>query len=179
MDIREFFQKSAGKWSSIKSSHHVDVTQQQSGKSSIEMELLEPSDATVAQLCQKQGIDPSHITCAARVQWDGYLEGDTKNQKGSLVMAAIAQEDNLRQGKLLRTIGNFGVPAPASEFSFGENHEITFTTSADGLTTVERIWFESDNVRVRHTKIQRPDGSHSVAFCSEVRLISTPPKADS
>ncbi|MGI0494195.1 phycobiliprotein lyase [Alkalinema pantanalense CENA528] len=176
MDIQEFFQKSAGRWSSIKSNHHVNVTQQQSGKSTLEMQLLEPSDAAIAQLCEKQGITPSQITCAARVQWDGFVEGETSNQKGSLVMAAIAHPEDQRQGKLLRAIGNFGVPAPAGEFAFGENNEITITTEKEGLLTVERIWYESDNVRLRHSKIHRPDGTSSVTFCSEVRLISAPAK---
>ncbi|MEB3295396.1 MAG: phycobiliprotein lyase [Synechococcales bacterium] len=175
MDIQAFFQLSAGKWSSIKSDHHVDVTQQQSGRSMIEMELLEPDHAAIAQLCQAHQISPDQIVCAAQVKWDGFLEGDTKNQVGSQVMAAIASTDDRRQGKLLRTSGRFATPAPATEFVFGAGNEITLTTEQGGLTMVERIWYESDNVRMRHTKIYRPDGSNSIVFCSEIRLGVTKP----
>jgi CpeS-like protein len=175
MDIQAFFQLSAGKWSSIKSDHHVQVTQQRSGRSLIEMELLEMENAAIAQLCQAHQVSPEQVTCAAQVKWDGFLEGDTQNQVGSLVMAAIAPTGDLRQGKLLRTSGKFGTPAPATEFIFGEGDEITLTTEQDGLIVVERIWFESDNVRLRHRKIHRPDGSSSIAFCSEVRLGVTKP----
>jgi CpeS-like protein len=172
MDIREFFQQSSGKWSSIKSSHHVDNTTQQSGKSTIEMALLEPSEAAVVALCEKQGVNPQTVLCGARVQWDGFIEGETKNQKGSLLMVAAG---DAMAGTLYRSMGNFGIAVPASQFSFAEGQEITLTTTADNLTTVERIWFESENVRLRHTKTHRPDGSSTIAFCSEVRLGVTKP----
>jgi CpeS-like protein len=172
MNIREFFQQSSGKWSSIKSSHHVDNTTQQSGKSTIEMTLLEASDPNVLALCQKQGVNPSTVICGARVQWDGFLEGETKNQKGSLMMVAAGE---MMTGKLYRSTGNFGIAIPFSTYSFAQGKEITFTTQADTVTTVERIWFESENVRLRHTKTHRSDGSSSIAFCSEVRLGVTKP----
>lgn len=175
MDIREFFQQSSGKWSSIKSSHHVDSTTQQSGKSTLQMVLLEPDDAAVAALCEKQGVKLSLVLGAARVEWDGYIEGETKNQKGSLVMVATG---DLTKGRMYRSIGNFGVAVPYSEYSFAEGHEITFRTEVDGTVTVERIWFESENVRLRHTKIRRSDGSTTIVFCSEVRLGVTKPATE-
>ncbi len=175
MDIRKFFQQSSGKWSSIKSSHHVDSTTQQSGKSTLQMVLLDPDDAAVVALCEKQGVKLSAVLGAARVEWDGYMEGETKSQKGSLVMVATG---DLMVGRIYRSIGNFGVAAPYSDYSFAEGEEITFTTEADGVTAVERIWFESENVRLRHTKTRRSDGSSTIAFCSEVRLGVTKPAAE-
>jgi hypothetical protein len=172
MDIREFFQQSSGKWSSIKSSHHVDNTTQQSGKSTIEMELLEASEPSVVALCEKQGVNPKAVLCSAKVQWDGFLEGETKSQKGSLLMVAAG---DAMSGTLYRSMGNFGVAVPSSTFSFAEGQEITLTTTAENTTTIERIWFESENVRLRHSKTHRPDGSSSIAFCSEVRLGVTKP----
>jgi hypothetical protein len=176
MDIQEFLQKSSGKWSSIKSNHHVDTTTQQSGKSTIEMELLDASNALVVQLCQKQGLNPTTITCGAKVQWDGFLDGETGSQKGSLIMAVTSGDRNT--GEIYRSIGTFAMAAPKGEFSFAEGDEFVLTTVTDKGTTVERIWFESENVRLRHTKIHRPDGSHSIAFCSEVRLGVTKPIAE-
>ena len=175
MDIREFFQQSAGKWSSIKSSHHVDSTTQQSGKSTLQMVLLESGDASVVALCEKQGVKLSTVLGAARVEWDGYLEGETKNQKGSLVMVATG---DLTAGRMYRSIGNYGGPVPYSEYSFAKGDEITFTTEADRAVAVERIWFESENVRLRHTKTHRADGSSTIAFCSEVRLGVTKPAGE-
>ncbi len=173
MDIQEFLQKSSGRWSSIKSNHHVDNTTQQSGKSTIEMELLDANHPLIIQLCQKQDLNPTQVTQGAKIQWDGFLDGDTGSQKGSLMMAVISPD--LKTGQIYRSIGNFGMAAPVSRFSFADGQEFVLTTVSDKGTSVERIWFESDNVRLRHTKIHRPDGSSSIAFCSEVRLGVTKP----
>ena len=85
---------------------------------------------------------------------------------------------DLTKGRMYRSIGNFGVAVPYSEYSFAEGHEITFRTEVDGTVTVERIWFESENVRLRHTKTRRSDGSTTIVFCSEVRLGVTKPAAE-
>lgn len=107
MDIVAFFQQSAGKWSSIKSNHHVDTTQQQSGRSTIEMTLLESHDPAVIELCTKQQQDPSAVISAARVKWEGTLEGSTKSETNSTLLVAIG---DVKQGQLLRAMGNFGSP---------------------------------------------------------------------
>jgi hypothetical protein len=40
--------------------------------------------------------------------------------------------------------------------------------------SVERVWYESENVRMRHTKVQQSDGKSVVAFFSEIRLLQAP-----
>ncbi len=169
MSIVEFFQQSAGRWISIKSNHHVDTTQQQSGRSTIEMELLGTSDAAVLELCSKQGQDPDQVTCAAKVKWDGTMEGVTKQDVGSTMLVAIGDP---KQGQLLRSLGNFGTPAPSGCYCFGDGGEFILMVEDQAVVTTERVWFESENVRLRHTKIQYADGKSIVSFCSEVRMIA-------
>lgn len=169
MDIVEFFQQSAGRWSSIKSNHHVDSTQQQSGRSTLEMELLDAADAAVTELCNQQGHDPSHVACAAKVKWEGTMEGTTKQDIGASTLVAIGSPE---KGQILRTLGNFGTPAPTGTYSFGDNGEFIMVVEDKHVVTTDRVWYESENVRMRHTKIQYADGKSVVAFCSEVRLMS-------
>jgi hypothetical protein len=170
MSIVAFFQQSAGRWSSIKSNHHVSTTQQQSGRSTVEMELLTADDASVITLCEKQGMNPSEVAAAAKVTWDGFMEGSSKNEVGSAVLVAIGNEQT---GTLLRSTGNFGVPAAPGRYGFGEGGEflLTIEDSAKNQVTTERVWFESENVRMRHNKIESSDGQCIVAFWSEVRLL--------
>jgi CpeS-like protein len=172
MDIVAFFQQSAGRWSSIKSNHHVDTTQQQSGRSTIEMSLIELHDPAVLELCTKQGQDPSTVASAAKLKWEGTMEGTTKPETNSGLIVAVGDPT---QGHLLRTIGNFGTTASQGQYSFGDGGEFMLVMEDKDWVTTERVWFESDNVRFRHTKIQYTDGKHVVSFCSEVRLL--PPKA--
>jgi hypothetical protein len=169
MDIVGFFQQSAGKWSSIKSNHHVDTTQQQSGRSTIEMTLLPLDDASVTKLCS-----PGAPLAAAQVKWEGTMEGNPKTDTNNSLLVAIGSPT---QGELLRTIGNFGTPAPIGQYSFGDGGEFMLVVEHPAGVTTERVWFESENVRLRHTKIQNPDGTHVVAFCSEVRILPPKPAA--
>jgi hypothetical protein len=169
MDIVAFFQQSAGKWSSIKSNHHVDTTQQQSGRSTIVMTLVEPTDPAVLDLCSKQGQDPSQVTAAAQLQWEGTMEGTTKQETNTGLIVAVGQPT---QGQLLRTIGKFGTATSGGDYRFGDGGEFILTMTDKDWVTTERVWFESENVRLRHTKIQYPDGKHVVSFCSEVRLLA-------
>ncbi|MFM2430671.1 MAG: hypothetical protein RLZZ511_1884 [Cyanobacteriota bacterium] len=174
MDIVAFFQQSAGRWSSIKSNHHVDTTQQQSGRSAIEMDLLDVNDPAVLELCSKQGEDPQSVTVAAKVKWEGTLEGSTKTDTNQSLLVAIGDPT---QGQLLRTIGKFGTPSATGRYHFGEGGEFILTVEDQNWVTTERVWFESENVRMRHTKIQHTDNRQVVSFCSEVRLVTAPPKA--
>jgi CpeS-like protein len=174
MDIAAFFQQSAGKWSSIKSNHHVDTTQQQSGRSTIEMTLLDPTDPTVLDLCSKQGQDPTTVISAARVKWEGTLEGTNKTETNSSLLVALGSPT---QGQLLRTIGNFGTPGPIGEYSFGDGGEFLLRVADADWVTTERVWFESENVRLRHTKVAYTNGKNVVAFCSEVRMLAATAKA--
>lgn len=167
MDIAAFFDLSAGKWSSIKSNHHMQTTQQQSGRSTIQMTPLEVSDQSVVDLCSKQSL--GNAVRAARVTWDGTLEGNAKGDKGSTLLVAIEQSPTA--GKLVRAIGNFGASVMVSEYRAGEG-EMTFVTTIGDQVTTERVWFESDNVRLRHTKIEGADGKCTVAFCSEIRSMA-------
>jgi CpeS-like protein len=169
MDILEFFQLSTGKWSSIKSNHHVDVTQQQSGRSTLEMTELAQSDPQVAALCALHNVDPSQVLCAAQVSWDGTLEGNKGADRGTTLMAAVGTP---RSGQLLRQIGSL---AATSEYSVDADESVSFVTDGEGLKAADRIWFESPNVRLRHTQSQWPDGTHTVAFCSEIRVMAAKP----
>jgi hypothetical protein len=169
MEIAAFFELSSGKWSSIKSAHHVQTTQQQSGKSSIELTAMAVSDPMVADLVIAQGLAPA--TCAANVTWDGTLEGNAKGVKGVGLLVAVAESPT--QGVLLR---QFDHQVMRSRYAAGEGGEITFVTEMGDRVTTERVWFESDNVRMRHTKVQDTDGKCTVAFCSEIRMMTAAPK---
>ncbi len=169
MDIVAFFQQSAGRWSSIKSNHHVDTTQQQSGRSTIEMTLIESNDPAVLALCQSQGQDPSTVISAARLNWEGTMEGTPKQETNQGLIVAIGQPT---QGQLWRTIGKLSPTISGGQYSFGDGGELLLTVQAPDWVTTERVWYESENVRLRHSKIQYPDGKDVVSFCSEIRLLT-------
>ncbi len=173
-DIAAFFQRSAGRWSSIKSNHHATTTQQQSGRATLTIALLPTTAPTVAQLCTTEGIDITQVTCAVEVKWDGTMEGEPKNDVGSSLLVAVGAPS---QGKLYRTIGNPISKTASGEYRLAAGGELILTIVDGPSTTTERIWLESENVRMRHTKVQQADGHSIISFCSEVRLLSKPANA--
>jgi hypothetical protein len=150
MDIAVFFQQSEGKWSSIKSNHHVATTQQQSGRSTIFMTQIPLDEGAIAAL---------------KITWDGTMEGNPQ-EKGESTLVAIGAPN---QGELRRSVA--GVVSAGGEYSFGEGGELILRINDGANRLTERIWFESDNVRMRHTKVEQADGTNVVTFCSDVRLL--------
>lgn len=170
MDIVEFFQQSAGKWSSMRTSHHLAFKQQEGGQSTIEIELLDKTDPAVIQLCQQHDVDPATAACGARVTWNGTMAWDQEKHAGSTVLVPIASPDNPQEGKLLREMGYAEKAPVAGSYSMSENNELTLVTEYESMYSKERLWFESPNVRLRHSILKRFGGFSMASFCSEVRM---------
>ncbi len=179
MNIVEFFQQSAGRWSSMRTNHYFAERPQEGGRSTLEIELLDKSDPAVAQVCEQYGVDSNTVACAFRTNWDGVLETEKAGKPGSTVLVAIATLDNPKEGPLLKKIG-VGESALSGRYRLNDEDELRLMLESETLYAEERIWYESENVRLRHSMLKRPDGFSLASFCSEVRLISTPksPAAD-
>ena len=61
MNVREFFELSAGKWFSQKTSQHLTLKQSDHGKSDLTIAILPTDNPHVIQLCQQASIDPGSI----------------------------------------------------------------------------------------------------------------------
>ncbi len=177
MDIVEFFQQSTGKWSSMRTSHHLAFKQQEGGKSDIRIEMLDKADPEVVKLCQMYEVDPSLALCGARVTWDGTMEWDEEKHAGSTVLVPIADPENPKEGKLLRDMGYAEKAPVAGRYVMADNDELTLITEYDTMYSKERLWFESPNVRLRHSILKRFGGFSMASFCSEIRLGVAAPQA--
>jgi hypothetical protein len=173
MNIVEFFELSAGKWSSMRTSHHP-VAQQGGGKSTIEIALLDKSDPAVVQLCERYKVDPAAALLGAKLTWEGFLDRETKAQKGSTVLVPIESE-NADSGKLLGEIGAAQKTPVSGRYEISEEMGLKLMTESDTIYSEERIWFESQNVRFRHSILKQADGFSMASFCSEVRLGGAKP----
>lgn len=178
MDIVEFFQQSAGKWSSLRTSHNLAVKQQEGGRSDIVIEMLDQTDPDVIKLCELHKVDPATALCGTRVTWSGTMEWDQKKHSGSTVLVPIRNSENPHEGQLLRHTEN-AEKAPSGRYLI-KGEELTLTTESETLYAKERFWFESPNVRLRHSVLKRMGGFSMTSFCSEVRMgVAKPPeKAD-
>ena len=177
MDIKEFFQLSAGKWFSQRTSHHLPLEQAENGKSEIRIEILSPDDAATINLCQQYGIDAGLVWGGARVTWDGTMEWDKVKKAGSSILIPIADPEKPNQGKLLRDVGYAGKAGIAGRYILGNDDALTLISSDETMYSEERIWFASPNLRLRTCILKRADGFSNASFCSEIRMAIPQPQA--
>jgi CpeS-like protein len=172
MEVLEFFQLSAGKWSALKSSHNLASGEQTANKATLQIEWLEPAAPDVSRLCEHQQIDPSLALGGWRLNWED-TTGLGKPQLGSAVLIAIAEPQTLNEGRLLQTIGT-GAPT-LGHYRFSDD-KLSLMLESSTLAVEEHLWYESDNVRCRSSVVKGEQGVNVASFYSEVRLMTAPPK---
>ncbi len=183
MDIQEFFEQSAGKWFSQRTSHHLAFKQAENGKSNITIEMLSADDSEVAKLCQQYNIDPRLALCGARVTWDGMMEwdgegdADKEQHKGSTVLVPVPDPDKPNEGQLLREMGYAEKAPVAGRYIMGSDDALTLITDYETMYSEERLWFASPNLRLRTSILKRFGGFSMASLSSEIRMgVTQAPK---
>jgi len=177
MDIKEFFELSAGKWFSHRTSHHLAFKQSEDGKSDITIEMLTADDLEVVKLCQQYEVDPNAASCGARVSWNGTMEWDEEKHTGSTVLVSVPDPDNSNQGKLLREMGYAEKTPVAGRYMMGSDEALTLITEYETMSSEERLWFASPNLRMRVSILKRFGGFSMASFTSEIRMGGGQPAA--
>jgi hypothetical protein len=183
MDIQEFFEQSAGKWFSQRTSHHLAFKQAENGKSNITIEMLSADDSEVAKLCQQYDINPQLALCGARVTWDGMMEwdgdgdADKEQHKGSTVLVPVPDPDKPNEGQLLREMGYAEKAPVAGRYIMGSDDALTLITDYETMYSEERLWFASPNLRLRTSILKRFGGFSMASLSSEIRMgVTQAPK---
>ena len=172
-DAMEFFQHSAGKWKSQRTTHHLPFRRAESGGSDISVEFLDADDSRIVEICQMHDFDPLLAIGGAFVSWDGAMAWDKDNEdhKGTTVFALIPEADNPRKGKLLRERGYAEIVPVAGEYEMDEEDGLVLITEYETMTIYERFWFVNPNLRLRSSTVQRFGGFNTATFCAEARLV--------
>lgn len=178
MNIVDFFQQSAGKWFSQRTSHHLAFKQSESGKSDIVIEMLPSNDLEVVKLCEQYEIDPALALCGARVTWNGTMEWDEEKHTGSTVLVPVADPENPNEGKLLREMGYAEKAPVAGRYQMGDDQALILITEYESMYSEERLWFASPNLRLRTSILKRFGGFSMATFCSEIRMGGAKPPAE-
>jgi hypothetical protein len=177
MNIEEFFQLSAGKWFSHRTSHHLAFKQSEDGKSDIIIEMLAKEHPDVIKLCQQNEIDPSCASCGAKVTWNGTMEWDEEKHSGSTVLVAVPDKDNPDEGQLLREMGYAEKAPVAGRYKMGSDGALTLITEYETMSSEERLWFASPNLRMRVGILKRFGGFSMASLTSEIRMGGAQPPA--
>jgi CpeS-like protein len=175
MNVREFFELSAGKWFSQKTSHHLTLKQSEHGKSDLVIEILPNDNPQVIQLCQQAGIDPALIWGGAKYTWKGTISWDTQpqnpaNQQGETIVIVVPDRSTDRTGRLFRAANGTITTPEIAKYTLGDDDALTLVTEHENSCFDERVWFESNNVRLRTTVISQANGDSLASFYSEIRM---------
>ncbi len=175
MNVQEFFELSAGRWFSQKTSHHLTLKQSAHGKSDLVIDLLPSDDPQIIQLCQQAQIDPNLIWGGAKYTWKGTKQWDAQsqnqaNQQGAEIVISIPDRSGASAGKLFRTVNGGSDRLVMAQYTMGDDNALTLLIEQDLTTTEDRIWFESNNVRLRTTIITQTNGNAVANFYTEIRM---------
>ncbi|MBF2019250.1 MAG: phycobiliprotein lyase [Hydrococcus sp. C42_A2020_068] len=171
MDAMEFFQRSAGKWRSQRTTHHLPFRRAETGDSNIYVEALAADHPKIVEICEMHEVDPSLAVGGAFVSWDGSMAWDKadENHRGTTVFALIPNADNSRQGMLLRERGYAEIVPIAGRYYMDDENGLVLITEYETMSTIERFWFVSPDMRLRTSTVQRYGGFNTATFCAEIR----------
>jgi CpeS-like protein len=173
MDAMQFFEKSAGKWISQRTTHHLPFRRAELGSSAIEVSTLGADDPRVMEICQMHEIDPSLAAGGAFVQWNGSMQWDKEddeNHAGSTVFAIVPDAENPQKGKMLRERGYAEIMPVAGEYVMDDEDGLVLITEYETMSSIERFWFSGSNVRMRTSTVKRFGGFSTATFCTETRF---------
>ena len=186
MDAMEFFQHTAGKWRSQRTTHHLPFRRAETGDSDIFVEALGADNPKIIDICKIHNVDPTLAVGGAFVSWDGSMawDKDDENHEGTTVFALIPETDNPKRGKLLRERGYAEIVPVAGHYHMDDEDGLVLITEYETMSIIERFWFASPNLRLRSSTVKRFGGFNTATFCAEIRVDDqlsdseeTPPQA--
>ncbi|AFZ49323.1 phycobiliprotein lyase [Dactylococcopsis salina] len=175
MDGLQFFQKSAGQWYSLRTTHHLPFRRAETGGSDITVKSLGAEDHRIAEICQMHSVDPSNAVGGAFVSWDGAMEWDKEGEdhSGTSVFSLVPDQENPQQGKLLRERGYAEVVPVMGEYHIDQEDALVLITEYDTMSINERFWFPHPSLRLRTSTVKRFGGLSTATFCAEIRVDNT------
>jgi CpeS-like protein len=174
-DAKAFFQQSAGRWRSQRTTHHLPFRRAESGSSDINVEFLDAGDEKISAICQMHEVDPQMAIGGAFVSWDGSMAWDKENEdhKGTTVFALIPDSEDLRTGKLLRERGYAEIVPVAGKYYMDHDDGLVLITEYETMSIIERFWFVNPDLRLRSSTVKRFGGFNTATFCAESRVVET------
>ncbi|MGB8698383.1 MAG: phycobiliprotein lyase [Thermosynechococcaceae cyanobacterium] len=179
MDIPEFLNLCSGKWVSQRTTHQLIEQKNQSNRSDLQIDSLEPTHADVIALCQQRNIDPALAYGGLQITWsevtDAYFQSRFKpRNEGQTLLVPILDPTQPDMGQVLRKLST---DISLGTLSLGADETLTLVFDTDGLVAEERMWFASPNLRLRSSLMTQNGTVVASAFCSEIRMIAPPTPA--
>ena len=173
LEVVDFFERSAGRWRSQRTTHHLAFRRAEVGDSEISVFALGASDPEVQELCRFHEVDPALAVCGSRVSWQGTMGWDRDNEgghEGKTIFAIVPDQDDPLRGCLLRERGYAEIMPVVGRYHLDAEGGLNLTTEYETMSSIERFWFANSGLRLRTSTVKRFGGFSTASFCSEARL---------
>lgn len=174
-----FFARSAGRWRSQRTSHHLLHRRTEAGVSHIEVVTLPPEDDRLVAIARLHGEPAEVVQGGCHVRWLGSMAWDRagEDHQGETVFALIPTDEHGRQGKLLRDRGYAETATVAGQFRMDDEDGLELITTYETMRSRERFWFVSSQVRLRTSTVEGLSNTASLSVETRIEGSSGPEPA--
>ncbi|APD48414.1 phycobiliprotein lyase [Synechococcus sp. CS-602] len=176
-DAISFFRLSCGRWRSQRTSHHLLHRRAEAGGSLIEVVEVAADDPRLLAIATLHGQEPDQLVGGCQVRWSGSMAWDKagEDHQGESVFGLIPTDARGREGLLLRDRGYAESSPVAGHFRMDDRDGLLLTTAYETMSSLERFWFPSPDVRLRTSTVEGL--SNTASFCVESRCSTEPSPA--
>ena len=176
MQIENFFLKSVGEWNSMRSGHSLAFQEFEEIRSKIKILPAKSNDSRVIKLLKDNLITENELKKAFLIRWEAKSEWDneTHKEKSSGESILVPLELSKTEGKIIRTVGYTEAMQIISLYKLLDDGTLIIYSNYNHISTEERIWFVSDNLRSR-SSVTRSNDSLAIlqtSYASEIRCIT-------
>ena len=175
MNIEEFFLKSVGEWSSMRSVHSLAFKEFEEVRSRIKIIPANRNDSRVIKLVKDSLVTTNEVNKAFLINWEAKSEWSEENQKENLSGESILVpiEVSKTEGKIVRSVGYSEAIQVVSLYKILDDGTLIIYSDYSNICTEERIWFVSNNLRSRSSVTKAKDSLAilQTSYASEIRSI--------
>lgn len=155
MDINTFLDKFAGDWFSQRTTYNISEDEVDNSKANLTIHLLSPMESQVTQLCHQYNLNLDLSLGIITSSWDNSPDWGKAKQVGSSLMLILRDDNDNNTGKILRVLNdNKGL---IGKYVLAEDESLTLVIEESNQYIEERIWFASDNLRLRNTIVKKEE----------------------
>ena len=161
-----FFARSAGRWRSQRTSHHLLHRRTEAGTSHIEVATVPSEDERLVAIARIHGEPPEAVQGGCHVRWLGSMAWDRagEDHQGETVFALIPTDERGRRGKLLRDRGYAETATVAGQFRMDDEDGLELITTYETMRSRERFWFVGSRVRLRTSTVEGLSNTASLSI---------------
>lgn len=171
MEFQAFLESCVGTWFSQRTSYNFNNQNAESKKSEILMASVGADDPSLHAIYQAYSVTPSSPLSGIKMNWEASGDWGAPKQKGSAVWLFVPSAESSGTGRLFRQLVTPQSVLLTGRYLLGANESLTLILESDSLYSEERIWFASNNLRLRTSLIKNGDRFSHSAFYSEIRKI--------